>query len=468
MKKIINKKTLLVIIIIILATLFYLSNLKAIKYLFIGDEYAFFLKAKDLASTNNQANIFSMNGVYNDPIMGSYYQAFVMKLFGINIMGWKISSLIIIVPILLMTYLITNKLFNYKISIFGLLITTTSFYYYNFFQIGYLNNLSLLCLYAIITSIVYLKKNKYLPTVLGILTGISWYFYIGKLFSIIFFIYIFLTTFKKKDFYKKLITYSFVLLLIISPSFIFSNYKIGNFGLSKTILYKEFSNNSQVLKNITYGLILPVYTPSKTHYLPINSYLDIITAITSLSGLILILINYLRKKNENMILTDFLKIFILTMFFIGITSPYSYPPTTRGIHYMPFYFIFSSYFLFYVSNKFKKTSSFTYLICLIIILVNLYYIYSFLPLNLTQKIVSSISKLENKKIIFIDNCDFNFYNIKTIVEGLEINNLVNIKPDFEIKECSNNNYLFSCSLISCKSNLLNIFDNRIFFYKILK
>lgn len=180
----------LVLLIQFLATLFYAAGVADLRYSFIGDEYATYEFAKGIATGEVQINLFSPEGVYGEnPVMGSVYQATVMKIFGINIYGWKLSSMLIIFPLGLLMFYMIKKLSDVKTAFTSLIMLDMSFYLHNFFQIGYLNNLSLLTLVVIMYLLAHIEARSRQDYIwffaLGLLTGLSWYFYIGKLFIFI-------------------------------------------------------------------------------------------------------------------------------------------------------------------------------------------------------------------------------------------------------------------------------------------
>ena len=76
-------------------------------YSAIGDEYAFFDFAKSIVLGESKLSFFRQSGfisildqkgVYDlAPVATSVYQAFIMKLFGVDHRGWIISSILIVI-----------------------------------------------------------------------------------------------------------------------------------------------------------------------------------------------------------------------------------------------------------------------------------------------------------------------------------------------------------------------------------
>jgi hypothetical protein len=71
-------------------------DLRNWNFAWIGDEGAFFGLARSIA-TGSTWNFFDLNGVYGEhPVMDSVWQAGGMLLFGPNIIGWRVSEVLII------------------------------------------------------------------------------------------------------------------------------------------------------------------------------------------------------------------------------------------------------------------------------------------------------------------------------------------------------------------------------------
>lgn len=448
-------------------TFLYAASIYNLKYSFIGDEYATYNYAKDIATGAAHPYLFSMNGVYGEnPVLGSIYQASIMKIVGINIYGWKLSSIIIIFPLGLLMFYLIKKISGIKDAFLALFILDSSFYLYNFFQIGYLNNLSLLFLVAIMYLLIGLeidseRKNYFQFILLGILTGLSWYFYIGKLFIFIISLYLLIQYKFNKNLYKYYISFIIPALMIIA--FGCASFINSDLGLSKTILHREFSGNIQIVKNIVAPLYLEFYTPFATHYLPVRSYVDPITAGLALIGLIIMIISVFYKKlNISPYYHRLLLLFLLLCLVIGLTSPYINPPTTRGIHYVPFYIIFAVCGFSIIQNSFKKYKvvyivSFPIFLFLIVFL-NVKYILKPLPANTTQEIFSYIANSEVDNYIFLDNCNFSFYNIETLTKGYELKKNVSVHASLSNDMCLANEHIFSCAPISCNSEVIKSFN----------
>ena len=69
-------------------------DLRDWRYAFIGDEWRFYEVASGIAR-GQRVDLFNQAGVYGiHPLAGSAYQALVMRLLGVNVTGWRMSSIL--------------------------------------------------------------------------------------------------------------------------------------------------------------------------------------------------------------------------------------------------------------------------------------------------------------------------------------------------------------------------------------
>lgn len=448
----------------------YAQSIASVSFSFIGDEYATYDFARYIAGNIRAINPFSLQGVYGEnPVLGSYIQGFLMKILGINIYAWKMTSLIAIVPIGILTYYICKALFKKQgIAILGVVLTDVSFYYHHFFQIGYINVYSLIMLYVLLFLLIKLKftnnDNPLLYYAIGITIGLSWYLYIGKLFVVIVLSFIAI----KRCNIKQICLYvSIPALVIITYGFIITPQFFQYLGITKTIFKREFYDNSQIIYNIIHGFTLQIYTSSPSHYLPVNAYVDPFTGIVSSVGIISVALTFLYRLVKKQSLDHMHNLFVFFLIFcivLGIASPYPYPPTTRGIHYMPFYILFACY-TFVMLLRFIKNRSIQllYIVSIIIIeiCINFYFIYKPQPLNITQHILKKIWNSNNKRIIGIRNCSLNIDNLKTLNDGYLLSNTVEIQDIFTSEECNRYDIVVNCKPIPCKIKSQVFFDNSV-------
>ncbi|HZE87159.1 MAG TPA: glycosyltransferase family 39 protein [Methylomirabilota bacterium] len=322
-----------------LALISFSWNINSWKFSYIGDEWTFYTFAQDIVRQHFLINPFSMQGVYGEnPVLGSIYQAFFLKFFGDSNFSWRLSNSILIIPASIFFFLWVKKLFNENTALLSTLLLQSSFYISNYFKIGYVNpqafTLFLISLYA--ASLVGESPTRKHMLFLGICLGLSFYIYIGPLFP--FFVCpLLLPLLKKKthvftSYWLYLLTPYLVLLL---PGLF--DLQHWHTAAKKTIFFKEFHDNSQIIINIMHNFLLYYknYDIIYNHFIA-GAYLDVISGILAFIGSIIVVVNF-RKKSYGLFLLTYLSV----IFVIALTSPYAYAPTTRGIFFIPFGCIFA-------------------------------------------------------------------------------------------------------------------------------
>ncbi len=441
-----------------LAVFYYGYNINSWKYSLVGDEWPFFDFAVEIVKKNFLIDPFSLQGVYNDnPVLSSYYQALFLKIFGISHISWRFSNVVIIIPISLFFFLWLKRLLNSKIALISTLLLQTSFYLCNFFKIG--KNMPISLLLFIIS--LYLadrcldKRSFFNFVLLGIVLGLSSFVYVGPIFPFILLPYFILILFKEKFnitiIFKSLLPLLVYLLTIL---YIFLSPIYLNNVLTKTVLKKEFSNNWQVVTNVFHNFLLfyKNYDYLFNHYV-VGGYLDEITAVFATIGIIICVLN-IKKHNYLSLLSTY----VATIFIIGITSPYEYTPTTRGIFLLPFGFAFAGIAMERIKRKVKwlPTTGLIIIILFINIYKSQYWVFKKIGYNITslilnQLIIENNQKHHNPVILAIsNNSTFNYLSVFYLKRIYEVNKVV----FFVTKENEIN-----CSIIPTNAKILYYEDN---------
>ncbi|MDQ3814527.1 MAG: glycosyltransferase family 39 protein [Armatimonadota bacterium] len=463
----------LVIVIQAVAVLFFALAIPSIQYSFIGDEYAFYNFAREIAEGRRSESFFSLNGVYGqDPVLGSCYQAAIMRLLGTHIYAWKFSSIVIIFPLGILTFYTIKTLLNAEVAFLALLITDTSFYYHHFFQIGYLNNLSLFWLSVLLYLLVRIDFTdaKTLPrhlVLLGIVCGLSWYFYIGKLFFVVIALFLGVMLWRQPRRWRNLGLYLLPVIALIALSILSTSHGSGNYGLAKSVLHREYSDTGQLFKNMGHGFILSVYTSSPSHYLPTNSYLDKFTGLAALIGEALLIFQLVSRRGDEGHRKVIL-FFVVLCFAIGLTSPYPYPPTSRGIHYVPFYIVFACYMFSLLARRLKRhwPIAFYAALCCLIVSINARYIAQPLPLNTTQQILADLRQMENQRILLVETpSHFNLSNVRTLAEGYRLPNAVDLSTETPAPDVhAEYDYVFANSPLPYPASKIKEYNDGVILY----
>lgn len=110
------------------------------RFSFIGDEGAFFSLGRDIAE-GIEHSFFDLTGVYEThPVLDSAYLAGVLKIFGADIVGWRLAEIFALTASALLLYALVLILFGRVPAIVGSVILGTNHYLMAFARIGY-NNL---------------------------------------------------------------------------------------------------------------------------------------------------------------------------------------------------------------------------------------------------------------------------------------------------------------------------------------
>ncbi len=96
------------------------QDLTSWKYALIGDEGVFFEYGRNIAEGTHDYNYFTFRGPYGvHPVLSSVYQGMVMRVAGVNIFGWKLSSTLAIAASLPMFYWLLRTQLGVRPAIFG-------------------------------------------------------------------------------------------------------------------------------------------------------------------------------------------------------------------------------------------------------------------------------------------------------------------------------------------------------------
>ena len=174
---------LLLLIVGLLLGSYYLRDIPA---RLVGDEGKFWEIARMIALGEYQPSPFSA-GVYTFPIASSYVQALVMRLFGIDLWGWRFSSVLAGVVAVVPLYLFTRLWFDRRTAVVAGFAMLTSAYFLAFARLGYNNAQALLpFLLALFFWSMAVKRSSFFYVWLaGLSAGLSFYTYTAAQLSVI-------------------------------------------------------------------------------------------------------------------------------------------------------------------------------------------------------------------------------------------------------------------------------------------
>lgn len=146
--------------------------------LLVGDEGSFWEAAQRIATGEHEGSFFGL-GVYTFPIASSFFQGWVLRLFGTTIWSWRFASVLAGALCTIPLYLLTNELFDRRTAVAATLIMIVSPYFLAFSRLGYNNSQALfpvtLCFYFAVLGI---KRSSYFYLWLaGLAAGLGFYTY---------------------------------------------------------------------------------------------------------------------------------------------------------------------------------------------------------------------------------------------------------------------------------------------------
>ena len=193
----------------------------------IADEGSFWTTARDIATGVFKPPIFA-SGANTFPVLSSYLQALALKLFGINLWGWRFSSVLSGVFTILPLYLLARETFNRKIAITSSMALILSPYFLAFTRLGY-NNIQALFITTLALYWLYIGLNRSSHLYLflaGCAAGLCVYTYfsagIALLIGIIFIVLMWLA--RKINIRQGAFSISLLLfgtLMVVGPNFVF-------------------------------------------------------------------------------------------------------------------------------------------------------------------------------------------------------------------------------------------------------
>ncbi len=153
-------------------------RLQGLPDMLIGDEGSFWTAARDIATGDFNPPVFA-NGVYTFPVLSSIGQAWGLKLFGINLWGWRFSSVLAGSLTIFPLYLLGRDAFNRKVAIASSVALIFCPYFLAFARLGY-NNIQSLFITALALYWLYLgiqRSSVFYLYLAGCAAGFGFYTY---------------------------------------------------------------------------------------------------------------------------------------------------------------------------------------------------------------------------------------------------------------------------------------------------
>ncbi|GAB4199552.1 MAG: hypothetical protein OHK0022_19870 [Roseiflexaceae bacterium] len=153
----------------------------------VGDEGMFWQNISMIERGEYRPTVFGL-GVYSYPVLSTYYQATVLKLFGPSLWSWRFASVLAGVLAVVPTYLLARELFGRRVALLSGLALVVLPYMIAFERLGYNNSQSILPV-ALSLYLLYagLRRGSLLYMGLGgIAGGLGFYTYTaGRLAAVV-------------------------------------------------------------------------------------------------------------------------------------------------------------------------------------------------------------------------------------------------------------------------------------------
>ncbi len=311
-------------------------------YSAIGDEYAFYLSAKDIIE-DGVWRPFRQDGVYgNHPVMSNVYQSVVMRLFGTDYFGWTFSSILsaaLTIPgIFVLGYMAGGR----KVAVASAVVFTFSHYLFAFAHIGY-NQLDSfpITVWAIVLYLLGTHRGSLLLLLFaGLVTGLSLYFHFTAR-LVIPILFLFTITVERRKWYLLLLgPFGIGFALAALPAVVENR---GDLFLGMLPAFVDSYAGADIFerlqrlgepfehlrRNLLRSLLAFNYNANVSHYVS-GPLLDPVSAILAALGIGLAM-SRLRQPLTRLILIWFL----VTVTLLGVLSPYPGVSITRMYFVVP-------------------------------------------------------------------------------------------------------------------------------------
>ena len=299
-------------------------------YSAIGDEYLFYEHARHIVD-EGIARPFSQEGVYNiHPVMNSVFQAGVMRIFGADYFGWKLSETLNAALTIPAIYLLGRQLGGRRAAIVATAMFAFSHYVFAFAHTGY-NNLSPLpvAVWAVALFVMgWRRQNLLLLYAAGLIAGLGFYtHYSGR--AVLPVIVLFSLSIGGPRRLAHLWPLGLGFALAVVPTFVVEQEGVLTRMFGQVVGgYAEVVTGpvgQRVLDNI--ALNLPAFSYNATvHTYVYGALLDPVSGLLAALGIAFALGN-LRDHGCRLLLVWF----AVAMFMTGILSPYPHVAVTRLI-----------------------------------------------------------------------------------------------------------------------------------------
>ncbi len=324
-------------IVVTLIAAFLVINLHDLQdwyYSAIGDEYLFYEHARRVVD-EGIVRPFSQEGVYNKhPVMNSVFQAGVMRVFGADYLGWKLSELLNAVLTIPAVYLLAHLLGGRRSAIVAATVFAFSHYLFAFVHTGY-NNLSPLPVATWAIAVFVLGWKRQSPLLMytaGVIAGLGFYTHYGAR-AVLPIIALFSLTIYSPRRLVHLWPLALGFAITVIPTFVVEQEGVLTRMFGQVVGgYSEVvtgSTGQRVLDNAV--LNLPAFNYNSTvHTYVYGALMDPVSGLLAVLG-VAFAIGHLKDPRWRLLLIWF----GVAMFMSGILSPYPHVAVTRLLFAVP-------------------------------------------------------------------------------------------------------------------------------------
>ena len=303
-------------------------DLDSWRYSTVGDDGEFFVWARSVL-LGLPLNWFSQRGPYGEhPILSSAYQALSMRIFGQDLFGWKMASLLAIALTLPFFYWLLRQLLGVRVAVFGTLFLGASHYLFAYAHTGYDNVFPILpttiCLALLVAGIK--RSSSVLLFGAGLFAGVGVYTYYSSRAVIGIAVLVLLALGWKRfriDAYAKVLA-GYVMFAL--PIFAVNKWDVVTAVIHRSSTLADYPLGKHLLENIPRTLLGFNYNPAEIHYTA-GALMDEISATLAVAGLILVLIRLHHFAYRTLMIW-----FVVAATVAGVFSPYGEVSITR-MHY---------------------------------------------------------------------------------------------------------------------------------------
>jgi 4-amino-4-deoxy-L-arabinose transferase-like glycosyltransferase len=303
------------------------------------DETDFFGVAKSIVVGTSQRAVLSEGGVFNfQPVLSSYYQAAFMKVFGVNIFAWKLSSAVALAGSLPLIYLFTRELWSRRTAVMAMLFFGSAQLAVGFSHFGYNNVQVYLIIGGALGVAAWARTRQSLLGyyLAGCIAGLGFYtYYTARVVAPL----LFLLTWSCDGFplarkaRAQTLALAFGLGLTILP--VFSDlstllHNMQQLAPTSDQMTTPAATASRILEHWFLSIVHGLWYPGPHHFQS-NPIEDPITSTFAVIGFWLCIGGWRHRANGRFLAPAY----VLSALLVGATSPHFRPPLTRLLFLSP-------------------------------------------------------------------------------------------------------------------------------------